>query len=189
MTGSVSDRAHTPRLTEDSVTILVSDSGVLRYRLTTETWQVYDQADTPYWDFPQGLRFERFNLEYDIDAALQCNKAKYYYDIKKWHLEGNIRAKNLNGDRFFTEELFWDQESENVMSDSMITIIQTDKKIVGYGFTSNQTFTKYIIHHPTGIFPVDENAEGETAEQEKAPQVMVHSSMTVRNQAVRKRRK
>jgi len=171
MTGAVVDRKNTARLIEDSVTILVSDSGVLRYRMTTETWKVFDQADTPYWDFPKGLRFERFNTNYDIDAAIQCNKAVYYNEMKMWHLEGNIRAKNMNGDRFFTEELFWDQANESVRSDSMITIIQEDKKIVGYGFTSNQTFTRYIIHHPTGIFPVKEE---EQVTDEKAPQVMVH---------------
>lgn len=176
MTGSVTDRKHTPRLTEDSVTILVSDSGVLRYRLTTETWQAYDQADTPYWDFPKGLRFERFNINYDIDAAIQCNKAIYYNDLGLWHLEGNIRAKSLNGDRFFTEELFWNQDEESVRSDSMITIIQKDKKIVGYGFTSNQTFTKYIIHHPTGIFPVKE--ENNIQETEKVPQTIVIKGKT-----------
>lgn len=178
MTSSVTDRTHTARLVEDSVTILVSDSGVLRYRMTTENWKVFDQADTPYWDFPQGLRFERFNTNYDIDAAIQCDKAVYYNEVKLWHLEGNIRAKNLNGDRFFTEELFWNQNDECVSSDSMITIIQEDKKIVGYGFTSNQTFTKYIIHHPTGIFPVKE--ENKEAEQEKAPQVMIHNRI-IRN--------
>lgn len=171
MTSSVTDRKHTPRMTEDSVTVLVSDSGVLRYRLTTDKWKVYDMADTPYWDFPNGLRFERFDLNYDIDAAIQCDKAVYYTNLEMWHLKGNIRAKNLEGDRFFTEELFWYQEEESVMSDSMITIIQEDKKIVGYGFTSNQTFTKYIIHHPTGIFPVmDQNQE---EENNKAPQVMI----------------
>ena len=156
MTPSVGDRSHAAKLIEDSVTILVSDSGVLRYRLTTETWRVYDRSDTPYWDFPKGLRFERFNINYDIDAALQCNKAVYYSEMRMWHLTGDIRAKNLEGDRFFTEELFWNQVDESVQSDSMITIIQKDRKIVGYGFTSNQTFTKYIIHHPTGIFPVNE---------------------------------
>ena len=188
MTGSITDRKRTAQLAEDSVTILVSDSGVLRYRLTTDTWQVYDQADTPFWDFPNGLRFERFNLDYDIDAAIQSDKAIYYYKLKKWHLTGNIRAKNLSGDRFYTEELYWDQENESVMSDSMITIIQEDKKIVGYGFTSNQTFTKYIIHRPTGIFPVNENVATEE-EQEKAPQVMVPRRAVVRNRVIRKNKK
>jgi len=191
MTDSVSDRKHTPRLKEDSVTILISDSGVLRYRLTTEIWKVYDQADTPYWDFPEGLRFERFTTSYDIDAAVQCNKAVYYYDLKKWHLEGNVRAKNLNGDRFFTEELFWDQNNESVNSDSMITIIQEDKKIVGYGFTSNQTFTKYIILNPTGIFPVKEEdkEQQQQTELKQDPNAWVVNNRVIRNKAERKKKK
>lgn len=159
MTGSVADRAHTPGLSEDSVTAIISDSGVIRYRLTARTWRIYDKADTPYWDFEHGLRFERFDQNYNIDAAIQCDHAIYYSQLEQWHLRGNIRAKNLNGERFYTEELYWDQHNETVSSDSLITIIQTDRKIVGIGFESNQTFTKYTIHHPKGIFPIDENKD------------------------------
>ena len=153
---SVTDRAHTAVLYEDSITALVSDSGILRYRLVARQWYVYDRADTPYWDFPYGLRFERFDLDYNIDAAFQCQKAVYYNELKQWHIYGDIRAQNLNGDRFYTEELFWDQEHDLISNDTLITIIQKDKKIVGTGFRANQAFSNYTILHPTGIFPIQD---------------------------------
>lgn len=165
---AVSDRKKAPVLYEDSITALVSDSGVLRYRLTTMRWYVYDKADTPYWDFPDGVRFERFDINYNIDAAIECDKAVYYSELEKWHLEGNIRAQNLGGERFYTDELFWDQKSETVESDAKITIIQRDRKIVGKGFRANQTFSQYSILQPTGIFPVEEQeGSGEDEESEE----------------------
>lgn len=170
MTDSVQDRKNTPVLFEDSVTTIISDSGVIRYRLTAASWYIYDRADTPYWDFPSGLRFERFDVNYNIDAAVQCNRAIFYSEEERWHLWGNVRAKNLSGERFYTEELFWDQKNEMVRSDSLITIIQEDKKIVGIGFESNQTFTKYIIHHPTGVFPVEDSDK----DQDNTTTLMVH---------------
>ncbi|MCQ2344822.1 MAG: LPS export ABC transporter periplasmic protein LptC [Paludibacteraceae bacterium] len=163
---SVSDRKKAPVLFEDSITALVSDSGVLRYRLTTNQWFVYDKADTPYWSFPEGIRFERFDINYNIDAAIECNKATYFSEMEKWHLEGNIRAQNLSGERFYTEELYWDQRNEIVESDKSITIIQRDKKIVGKGFRANQTFTQYSILQPTGIFPLEEQEETESGSSE-----------------------
>ncbi|MBQ0007457.1 MAG: LPS export ABC transporter periplasmic protein LptC [bacterium] len=154
---SISDRKNAPVLYEDSITALVSDSGILRYRLTAMKWYVFDKADTPYWDFPDGIRFERFDINYNIDAAIECDKAVYFSEMEKWHLEGNIRAQNLNGERFYTDELYWDQKNETVESDEKITIIQKDKKILGKGFRANQTFSQYTILQPTGIFPVEES--------------------------------
>lgn len=163
---AVPDRKKAPVLYEDSITALVSDSGVLRYRLTTMQWYVYDKADTPYWSFPEGIRFERFDINYNIDAAIECDKAVYYSEMEKWHLEGNIRAQNLGGERFYTDELFWDQKNQTVESDKEVTIIQRDKKIVGRGFRANQTFSQYSILQPTGIFPVEEPEESEDVDSE-----------------------
>jgi LPS export ABC transporter protein LptC len=139
----------------DSITTIISDSGIIRYRISAPYWDVYDRADTPYWDFPEGLHFERFNEDYDIDAQIDCQRAVYYSDLEIWKLNDNVIAVNLKGEQFETEELYWEQKTERVYSDSSVTIKQTDKIINGIGFSSNQTFTKYEIRHPYGIIPVD----------------------------------
>lgn len=156
LTSSISDRRLTPSLHADSITTIVSDSGIIRYRITTPYWSIYDKTDTPYWDFPQGLRFERFDTHYNIDAEIQCEKGIYYSDLELWRLNGNVKAINLNAEEFLTEELYWDQDNERVYSDSAITIIQKGQTIYGIGFQSNQTFTKYSIRQPKGAFPIDD---------------------------------
>lgn len=157
-TGSVTDR-RIPELQVDSITTIISDSGIIRYRIHAATWTVYDKVDTPYWDFPQGLRFERFDTKYNIDAEIESDKALYYTKPEIWRLNGNVEAMNLNGEKFITQELYWDQKNEKVYSDSAITIIQKDQKINGIGFTSNQTFTRYSIKKPTGMFPIEETSK------------------------------
>ncbi|MFI3296386.1 MAG: LPS export ABC transporter periplasmic protein LptC [bacterium] len=154
ITDSVFDKL-TPELASDSITTIVSDSGIIRYRIKAEHWNVYDKADTPYWDFPKGLRFERFNESYDIDAEIEAQRAIYYSELEVWKLNDSVRAMNLNGEKFETEELYWDQKLEKVYSDSSIVIIQSDKKIIGVGFESNQTFTRYTILQPKGTLPID----------------------------------
>lgn len=157
LTQSISQRKLTPQLYADSITTIVSDSGIIRYRVTAPQWHVYDKADTPYWDFPLGLRFERFDTKYNIDAEIECDKGIYYSDLELWKLNGNVKAINLNGEKFLTEELFWNQKEETVYSDSAIAIIQKGQTIYGIGFHSNQTFTKYSIRRPTGAFPIEED--------------------------------
>lgn len=155
LTQSITERRYTPRLYADSVTTIVSDSGIIRYRITTKTWSVYDQTDTPFWEFPDGLRFERFNESYEIDAEIECRRAIYYNELELWKLNDSVRATNLDGEKFATEELYWNQKDEKVYSDSTITIIQKDKRIIGIGFESNQTFSRYTIRQPKGILPID----------------------------------
>lgn len=155
VTQSISERKLTPALLADSITTIVSDSGIIRYRITTPQWNVYDKTDTPYWHFPLGLRFERFDTQYNIDAEIECNRAIYYNELEIWKLNGNVKAVNLQGEEFRTEELFWNQKEEIVYSDSAISITQEGQTIYGIGFHSNQTFTKYHIKAPKGAFPVD----------------------------------
>ncbi len=156
MTQSVDDPKTTPNLIADSITTIISDSGIIRYRITAEQLKVYNRADTPYWHFPFGLHFERFDEDYDVDAQIECRHAYYYNELEQWKLNDSVHATNLNGEIFETQELYWDQKTERVYSDSLIKITQKDKIIIGIGFQSNQTFTKYTINQPKGILPVDE---------------------------------
>ena len=149
------DRKNLPQITADSITTIISDSGIIRYRIFADKWDVYDKKDTPYWDFPIGIQFERFASDLSIDAEVKCDRATYYNKLELWKLNDNVKAVNLSGEQFLTNELFWDQKKEKVYSDSAIKIIQSDKIIEGFGFESNQTFTKYIIRHPKGVIPID----------------------------------
>ena len=156
MTESVTDIKNTPQVYADSITTIVSDSGIIRYRIIAPDWYVYEKADTPYWDFPNGLRFERFDENYKVDAEIECDRAVYYSKLELWKLNDNVEATNLNKEEFYTNELYWDQKEERVYSDSAITIIQKERKILGVGFESNQTFSRYSIRQPKGTIPIEE---------------------------------
>ena len=95
MTSSVIDIKQTPQVYADSITTIVSDSGIIRYRIIAPDWYVYEKADTPYWDFPNGLRFERFDENYKIDAEIECDRAVYYSKLELWKLNDNVEATNL----------------------------------------------------------------------------------------------
>ena len=48
MTESVTDIKHTPQVYADSITTIVSDSGIIRYRIIAPEWYVYEQADDQF---------------------------------------------------------------------------------------------------------------------------------------------
>lgn len=158
ITSSVENRMLTPKLKADIITTLISDSGITRYRISAQQWLVFDRDTQPYWDFPKGIYFERFNEEYVVDAYLESNKAKYFEHPQLWKLDGDVVARNLNDEMFETQQMFWDQKHEKIYSDSLIKITQKDKIIIGLGFESNQSFSRYFIKKPQGIFPIDKDS-------------------------------
>lgn len=153
---AVTDRAAMAVLEASDVTTIISDSGVVRYRIKAQTWKVYDKADTPYWEFPDGIYLEKFNTELEPDASIESDYAFYNEPAQRWMLRGNVKALNLEGEQFETPLLFWDQKSELIYSDSSIVITREASIIQGVGFRSNQEMTKYTILRPTGIFPINE---------------------------------
>ncbi|MGM9837723.1 MAG: LPS export ABC transporter periplasmic protein LptC [Paludibacteraceae bacterium] len=145
-----------PVLDANKVSTLISDSGVTRYRINAEQWQIYDKAQPSYWDFPRGIYIEKFDEELNVNASLRSDHAQYDEDAQIWRLEGNVYAVNQEGEIFETPLLFWNQRTERVYSDSAIKITRATSIINGVGFESNQEMSQYTIKNPTGFFPINE---------------------------------
>lgn len=155
----------TPTMATLNVNTFISDSGYTRYFITTPIWQIYDEADTPYWRFPEGIELEQYDLDLRPASNMRCDSAIYLSDKRLWRLDGNVVMVNVQRDSFLTEQVFWDQLRREVYSDSFVHIVRSDRIIEGYGFTSNETMTRYTVNRPTGIFPV----EHEPGQDQNAP--------------------
>lgn len=156
---AITERDSLPVMATYGVISLVSDSGVMRYRINTEEWLVYDRKKPSYWAFEKGVYLEQFDSLLHVDASIKADTAYYYDKEKLWKLMGHVDIKNLKGEHFTTELLYWNQATQKVYSDKFIRIEQPDRIITGHGFDSNQQMTVYVIHNIEGIFYVDEEAE------------------------------
>lgn len=156
MIPNFADRSKVPGMWLDSVTTLISDSGIIRYRVVTAKWDAFDKANDPYWFFPEKVYFERFNDTLVIESTVESDTAWYYYDRKMWVLRKNVKVRNLSGETFETTLLYWDQNTHRVYSDTaFIRICQSSQVLTGHGFESNESMTNYTINEIEGMFPVD----------------------------------
>ena len=150
------DSSYTMRATE--VSTLISDSGITRYRLIADEWLIFSKAAEPYWYFPEGFYVEQFDSLFQHEGSVKSDTAYYYLQKEEWELIGNVKIANLQGEKFDSDRIIWDQKNGRIHSDEYIRIEQKDKIITGYGFDSNQEMTNYKIFNPQGTFPVpDEN--------------------------------
>ncbi|MFR9166475.1 MAG: LPS export ABC transporter periplasmic protein LptC [Dysgonomonas sp.] len=156
------DREKLPSMATDSVTELISDSGLIKYKMIADKWLVFDNAADPYWFFPEGIYLEQFDTTFQIEAVLKADTAWNYTQKKLWKLKGHVFIYNTLNETFKSEELFWNERTGQVYSDKYIEIVRPEKlTLKGIGFESNQQMTNYRIFRPydSDMYFEEENAE------------------------------
>ncbi|MGL4412541.1 MAG: LPS export ABC transporter periplasmic protein LptC [Bacteroidales bacterium] len=148
------DSRVTPTIKTYDASSLISDSGVTRYRFEAKEWLMYTKADNPYWYFPKGVYVEKFDSAFKAESTVEADTAYFFEREKLWKLIGNVKMLSTQNERFETQLLFWDQTKQRIYSDSTIRIEQPERVIVGRGFESNETMTKYTLRDTEGIFNV-----------------------------------
>lgn len=149
-----------PSLKTDSLTMLISDSGIVRYKVTAAEQDVFDKAADPYYYFPEGVYVEQFDTAQRVISTLKADTAWNYTNKKLWRLKGNVFIRNINDETFSTQEVFWNERNQEVYSDKYIEINRPQKLMLkGYGFKSNQNMTEYKVFkpHDSNIFVNDNN--------------------------------
>lgn len=163
VTDAVVERDSMSVMTTYGVNSLISDSGIIRYKILADEWLVYDKRNPPFWAFERGVYLEKFDTLHQVEARIKADTAYYNTKAEIWTLRGNVHIESLKGERFDTQLMYWNQKTQRVYSDQYIRIEQPERTITGYGFDSNQQMTEYVIRNITGIFYVDESEQDSVA--------------------------
>ena len=143
------------------VNTLISDSGVIKYRIVCEKWEVNENKNPSRWTFDKGIFLEQFDEKFHIQAYIQCDTA-YYYDKKKlWELRSHVRIRTKDGLRFMSNQLFWDQMTHELYSHVFSRLITPDRTLQGTYFRSDEKMTHYFVSNSKGSFSQNdfENAD------------------------------
>ena len=136
------DRDSVSVMTSYGVNTLVSDSGVIKYRIVSECWDVNQIKQPSRWTFIKGVFFEQFDDKFRLQAYVQADTAWYYDQLKLWELRGRVRVRNVNGLRFMSEELFWDGRAHELYSNKYSRVITPERSAATPRAASKNTFTR-----------------------------------------------
>ena len=149
---AIHDRDSVPIMTTYGVNTLISDSGVIKYRIVTERWEVNTVRNPSRWIFEKGLFFEQFDEKFHVQSYIQCDTA-YYYDQKKlWELRSRVSILTKDGLRFTSQQLFWDQASHELYSNVPSRLVTPDRTLEGTYFRSDERMTRYFVSNSRGSF-------------------------------------
>lgn len=160
---AIYDRDSVSVMTTYGVNTLISDSGVIKYRIVTEKWEVNQIRRPTRWIFEKGLFLEQFDPSFHVQSYIQADTAYYYDERNLWELRGRVRIRTKDGLRFSSEELFWDQLMHQLYSHKFSHIITPEREMQGTYFESNEYMTKYKVTNSKGSFvKSDIESEGDT---------------------------
>ena len=81
------------------VNTLISDSGVIKYRIVTERWEVNTVRQPSRWEFMKGIFFEQFDEQFHVQGYIQADTAWYFDQQRLWKLRGGLSAKLYHSGR------------------------------------------------------------------------------------------
>lgn len=133
------------------VTSFMSQEGIMKAQLTSP-YMVRHQSDSAYVEFPRTLHVDFYNDSLQIESVLDALYARYReYEGKVFLRDSVVVINKLKGDTLRTDELWWDQKTEEFYTDRPVRIHQPDKTIFGQGLRADQDFSSYDIYHITGV--------------------------------------
>lgn len=142
-----------------NVDMIISDSGVTKYKMKAKVWYIYDREDKKQWYFPEGLTVSSLDTAVNNKSYLKSDTAIYYTALERWELIGNVEFWGQNGSKLFTHHLFWDKSTREVYSNDSTYFYTEGKELRGQSFTAMDDLSKYTIYNNRGRFEINEETK------------------------------
>ena len=120
---AIHDRDSVSMMTSYGVNTLISDSGVIKYRIVAERWDVNTVRQPNRWTFIKGIFFEQFDEQFHVQLYVQADTA--------WYWAG------------YTHELY---------SHCLSRLVTPERTLQGTYFRSDERMTRYTVSNSKGSF-------------------------------------
>lgn len=171
---SIHERDSVAMMTSYGVNTLISDSGVIKYRIVAERWEVNENVNPSRWIMNKGVFMTQFDEKFHVQSYIQADTAYHYDKQKLWELRGRVRILTKDGLKFFSEQLYWDEARHEFYSNVFSRLITPERTLQGAYFRSDEQMTNYYVSNTKGSFvrsdldgSDDEAAESSDVKEQK----------------------
>lgn len=181
---AIRDRDSVAVMTSYGVNTLISDSGVIKYRIVTERWEVNQNRNPSRWIFDKGLFLEQFDEKFHVQGYIQCDTAYYYDKQRLWELRSRVRILTKDGLRFMSQQLYWDELKHELYSYVFSRLITPERTLQGTYFRSDERMTHYLVTNSRGSFERSDFGGGPDNQSDSAKAVQDSILMNQRSRAL-----
>jgi len=180
MGDAVRGRDSLPIMISYGVSKVISDSGVMRYKIITEEWRTFDKTQPPRNEFPKGIFLERYDDKYKVNLHITADSA-WWYDQKIWKLKGHVVLDDQAAQtHIVTEQLLYNTQTGEMASNTYTRLTQPDQEIEGNWFRAtiiNKQITHYVVRQAKGFQPMS-GFDPVSSPASSAPQDTVQADTT-----------
>ena len=149
------DSLYTARMV--ALNTLISDSGLIRYRMTAPELLIYERSERNEWVFPRGLILRPYDLKSGSQVFIKADSAIRRPLKEEWELIGHVHVQGPAGQRLKTQRLFWLRSEQRLYSDDTTYFVTNGKELRGSHFNAKDDLSWYEIYDNKGSFDYDEN--------------------------------
>lgn len=139
----------------EDVTMYHSDSALIRANISGPEFIRYTNVSAPYEKFPKGVHVIFYDKRSQPESWLFANSAIRDQLEEKVTVEGDVLLYNNLGDTLETSQLIWEEKTGKIYTHRFVKLTKPDRIIMGYGFESNQEFSKGHIKAVEGNWAID----------------------------------
>jgi len=144
-----------PVVISEDVEWFYTKNGLASHRLTSPKVLRFE-GQKEYIEFPLGLEVFSFNVHGEEEAFMKSDYAIKHLDDKTIEAKGGVLLENLKGEKLETEFLVWDEKRGQIFTEALVKITKQGQLIIGEGFESNTSFSKYTLKNSRGIINLDQ---------------------------------
>ena len=144
-----------PVVVSEDVEWYYTKNGIASHRLKSPKVLRFE-GHKEYIEFPIGLEIFSFNVYGEQEAFMKSDYAIQHLDDKTIEAKGGVLLENTKGEKLETEFLVWDEKREQIYTEALVKITKQGQLIIGEGFESNTSFSKYTLKNSRGIINLDQ---------------------------------
>jgi len=145
-----------PSQTGKDITMLYSDSAVLKVKLQAPEMQIFEKdVKEKITILPKGffiIFYDAFGKE---SSTLKADYGVRYETSRRMEARHNVEVVTVKGEKLNTEHLIWDEKTKKINSDTAVKITTAKEIIMGNGLIANEDLSKYELKEMTGTVKVD----------------------------------
>ncbi len=148
---AITDIEHLKKEEAQFVTILYSDSAVVKVRITADKMIRHLDKKNPRDEFPEGIFVEFLSESGKPYSWLEADRAVRYEKESEVIAQGNAKFYNRKDEMLTSTELIWNENDSKLRTNKFVRISQPMKgdTSYGYGFEANEEFTQFEIKKKT----------------------------------------
>lgn len=139
-----------------NVTISYTDSGFLKAKLFAPVLERYATDTRMETEMRDGITAYFYSAEGRVTSYIKSKYAIRNERDRTITARKDVNVVNNKGDTLRTEELIWDEKTDQIYSKKAVRITSPDRIIMGTGLESNTAFTKFKVLNITGIISLNQ---------------------------------